>query len=113
MDWAVDVAKYTFLYGKAEAVTDFETKKPQADENGVPLYRVILGLMTDDGDIQRAVVKVAGDPGLTPKTPVTPIGLTVSSWSMQDKDSGRHRSGESLKAERIVPMSAPSGKAAS
>jgi hypothetical protein len=113
MDWPIDVSKLTFLFGKAEPVTDFKTKLPVADDDGVPLFRVVLAVVSEDGDIDRVTVKVPGEPrGLAPKMPVRPEGLRVSSWSMQDKDTGAFRSGEALKANAIAPVTAGNTKAA-
>jgi hypothetical protein len=113
MDWPVDASKLTFLFGKAEPVLDFKTKAPVPDRDGVPLYRVVLAVMTPEGDVERVTVKVPGEPrGIAAQTPVRADGLTVSFWTMKDKDTGGVRSGEALRAERIVPLTGAGSKAA-
>jgi hypothetical protein len=109
MNWPIDASKLTFLFGKADPVVDFKTKAPAADRNGVPLYKVVLALLTPEGEVERVTVKVPGEPkGLAPQMPVRVEGLTVTTWSMNDKDSGSVRFGEALRAERIAPLAASS-----
>ncbi len=80
------------------AVVDFESKRPKADDNGVPLYTVQL-VVLHDGGAEIMLVRVAGSPAgsLVQGTPVRVAGLVATQWAMGD------RSGVSFRADRIEP----------
>ena len=85
-----------------QPVVDFETKRPKADENGVPLFSVQL-VMLHPGGADIIPVRIARRPSgqLRQGTAVKVHGLAVTQWAMGD------RSGVSFRADRIelVPAS--------
>ena len=85
------------------AVVDFESKRPKADENGVPLFTVQM-VVLHDGGAEIMLVRVAGSPtgSLVQGTPVRVAGLVATQWAMGD------RSGVSFRADRIEPTGAAS-----
>jgi len=109
MQWPIDVAQVTLLYGNHEPVLDYETKQPVHDKDtGFPLYRVNLMRFDPGGGRPEAVsVKVAGEPkGLSPAEPVRCEGLTVQFWEVERK------AGIAFRAESIVSAVASRAKAA-
>ena len=109
MQWPIDVARVTLLYGNHEPVLDFETKQPVHDkDSGFPLFRVNLMRFDPTGRPEALAVKVPGEPTeLAPAEPVRCEGLTVQFWEVDRK------AGISFRAERVVSMAPPRAKAAS
>ncbi len=104
----IDTSGLTLLVGLApEAVLDFETRRPKADENGEPLFQLQLVALGSEG-AEVITVKVAGEPrGLTAGVPVKVLGLVALPWSMGD------RSGVSFKAARIEALTPPASSSVS
>ena len=99
----IDTSSLTFLCAVGpEPVVDFDTKKPKADEAGVPLFAVQL-VALGDGGAEVVTVKVAGEPpkGVAQGATVRVDGLVASPWSMGE------RSGVAFRAERIEPVTGP------
>jgi hypothetical protein len=99
MKLPVDTSSIAFLCAlEPQPVLAFDTKQPQADENGEPLYMVQLIAMTD-GAAEILAVKVPGLPsGLRQGHPVKVTGLVAQPWTMND------RSGVAFRAARIEPV---------
>lgn len=99
----ISTASMTFMSVSApQPVTDFETKQPRSDENGVPLYNAQVVALSD-GEAEIMAIKVAGDPGRFGQgTALKVTGLTAQPWTMGD------RSGISYHAERIEAQAASS-----
>jgi len=93
----IDTSGMTLLCAAAPvAVVDFESKRPKADENGVPLFTVLL-VVLHDGGAEIMPVRLSGSPSgrLVQGTPVTVAGLMATQWTMGE------RSGVSFRADRI------------
>ncbi len=93
----IDTSGMTLLCAAAPvAVVDFESKRPKADENGVPLFTVLL-VVLHDGGAEIMPVRLSGSPAgrLVQGTPVTVAGLMATQWTMGE------RSGVSFRADRI------------
>jgi hypothetical protein len=81
--------------GPPEPVLDFETRAQRVDELGRPLFNIRLFNISTSGH-EALMVKVAGEPkGLGDYTPVRVVGLTATTWDMND------RHGVSFKADAI------------
>lgn len=81
--------------GKPVPVIDFATKLPKTDENGVPLFKVPLVVITDDGP-EIFDVRVVGEPkGLSDFSPVKVTNLVAQNWDMGTAH------GISFRADRI------------
>ncbi len=94
----IDTSGMTLLCAAAPvAVVDFESKRPKADENGVPLFTVLL-VVLHDGGAEIMPVRLSGSPSgrLVQGTPVTVAGLMATQWTMGE------RSGVSFRADRIA-----------
>ncbi len=78
------------------AVVDFESKRPKADDNGVPLFTVQL-VVLHDGGAEIMPVRLSGLPSgaLMQGTPVRVAGLVATQWAMGD------RCGMSFRADHI------------
>ncbi len=105
MPLRLDVSGIGFTVGSDfEPVTDFATKQPKADADGVPLVQVSLvaSFKTAWGKTQSAVLPVRLPEGkvLAPGTPVRPVGLTAIPWSQNGK------SGVAYRASALEPASA-------
>ncbi len=58
----ISTASMTFMSVSApQPVTDFETKQPRSDENGVPLYNAQVVALSD-GEAEIMAIKVAWRP---------------------------------------------------
>ena len=89
------------------AVVDFESKRPKADDNGVPLFTVQL-VVLHDGGAEIMPVRLSGAPSgrLVQGTPVVVAGLVATAWAMGE------RSGVSFRADRIEPTAPAASTAA-
>ena len=104
----IDTAAMTLLCAQPpQPVMDFATKRPKADENGMPLFSVQLVALADGG-AEILPVKVAGQPSaqVTQGSVVKVSGLVATPWAMGD------RSGISFKAARIEPAQGSPAKTA-
>ncbi len=105
MPLRLDTSQIAFTVGSDfEPVTDFQTKQPKADVNGVPLVQVSLvaSFKTSWGKTQSEVLTVRLPEGkpLPPGVPVRPVGLTAIPWSQNGK------SGVAFRAAALEPLSA-------
>jgi hypothetical protein len=105
MPLRLDTDGVTFTVGSDfEPVTDFQTKRPKADANGVPLVQVSLvaSFKTSWGKTQSEVLTVRLPEGkpLPPGALVRPVGLTAIPWSQNGK------SGVAFRAGSLEPVSA-------
>ncbi len=105
----IDTSGMTLLCAAVPvAVVDFESKRPKADENGVPLFTVQL-VVLHDGGAEIMPVRLSGAPSgrLVQGTPVRVAGLMATQWTMGE------RSGVSFRAESIegTALAASSGPA--
>ena len=102
----LDTTNTTFLAaGEAEPLTERDSEKQKLDRDGQPLYAVRLVALAD-GEADIIPVRVAGaaPKGLTQGAPVRCIGLTATTWTMNDREGSR--SGFTFRAERIEPLTA-------
>jgi len=103
----VDTTKLTFMIaGDYEPVTDYETKQPKADRNGVPLVLVelVVSFRNDFGKAKSEVIRVkVPDPKVLPQgSPARVVELVAVPWSQDGK------SGVAYRAAAVEP--AGSGK---
>lgn len=102
----VDTSTTTFLAaGEAEPLTERDSDKQKVDRDGQPLFVVRLVALAD-GEADIIPVRVAGaaPKGATQGTPVRVVGLTATTWQMNDREGSR--SGFTFRAERIEPVTA-------
>jgi hypothetical protein len=95
----IDTSAIAFLCAMPpEPVVDFDTRRPQADETGEPLYVIQLLVMGEDSAALLAVT-VPGVPSsaIRQGAAVKVAGLVAQPWTMND------RSGVSFRAARIEP----------
>ena len=99
MKFPIDITNLKFgSGGKSVPVIDFATKQPRVDENGIPLYKVSLFVITADGP-EVFEVKVAGEPkGLSDLGPVKVTNLVAQNWDMGNMH------GISFRADRIETL---------
>ncbi len=93
----IDTSGMTLLCAAPpSAVVDFESKRPKADDNGVPLFTVQL-VVLHDGGAEIMPVRLSGSPSrqLEQGIRVTVAGLVATQWAMGD------RCGMSFRADRI------------
>ncbi len=108
MPLRLDTSGIAFTVGSDfEPVTDYATKQPKADANGVPLVQVSLvaSFKTAWGKVQSEVLTVRLPEGkvLAPGTPVRPAGLTAIPWSQNGK------SGVAYRATALEPAATRAG----
>lgn len=103
MKLSIDTSGMKFMCAsEPEAVLDFETKKPKADENGEALYGVQI-VAISDGGAEVINVKLAGRPQVQPGQMLAVGGLVATPWSMGD------RSGVAFRASKIETDGAKAG----
>jgi hypothetical protein len=105
MPLRLDTSEFHFTIGSDfEPVTDYATKQPKADANGVPLVQVslIASFKTSWGKTQSEVitVRLPECKPLPPGAPVRPVGLQAIPWSQNG------RSGVAYRAMVLEPASA-------
>lgn len=74
------------------AIVDFESKRPKADENGVPLFTVQL-VVLHDGGAEIMLVRVAG----------SPAGVPGAGHSRPGRRAGRDTVGNGRPIRGVVP----------
>lgn len=95
MKLPIDTSGMTFMCAsEPEAVLDFETKKPKADEQGQALYGLQLVAIAGGG-AEVVNVKVPGRPTVEAGQMLTVTDLVATPWSMGD------RSGVAYRANKI------------
>ena len=101
MKFPIDTTNLQFgSGGKPEPVIDFDTKQPRVDENGTPLFKVPMFVITPDGN-EKFEIKVAGEPkGLTNFGLVKVTNLVAQNWDMGNMH------GISFRADRIETIKA-------
>src|SRR6266516_3010661 len=92
----VDTTKLTFMVaGDYEPVTDYETKQPKADRNGVPLVLVdlVVSFRNDFGRAKSEVIRVkVPDPKpFAQGTSVRVADLVAVPWSQDGKSGVAYR----------------------
>jgi hypothetical protein len=102
MDLPIDISSLAFICaGQAEAVVDYDSRRPKLDPNGVPLFQLNVVVLSQ-GAAEVLRVKVPGQPqGLTSGSPVTVDGLVAVPYSIGDK------SGVAYRARTITPTVMP------
>jgi hypothetical protein len=97
----IDTAAVRFVTADpAEPAIDFDTKQPQANDEGQLIYKVHL-FAVGAGSRDCITVKVAGEPkGLGEFTPVKVSELVATTWAMGE------RAGVSFRATKVEPIPA-------
>jgi hypothetical protein len=97
----IDTTAMTFTAATPPSlVTEYQSDRPKADKNGVPLYALKV-VATADGEVEVIDVKCPGEPqGVTVGAPLRLVGLYVRYYSIDD------RSGIAFRAARVEPAAA-------
>lgn len=107
----IDTSAMVFIAaGAAEAVLDYENRRPKTDPNGEPMFAIKVMALAD-GDADVITVKVPGDPkGVTTGTQLRLHGMGALPWTMGDRNGVAF---SAAKVEVVRPDSRAEGRAAS
>jgi hypothetical protein len=100
----IDITKVSVLtIGEPRQVNQFGSNEPKLTPDGKPIYKVpvLLSGTGDRTDPTTTITTTGPIPELRKGHPLRCVNLVASTWTLRD-DSGRERTGVTLRADSVV-----------